>query len=434
LVQPLDSALTSVRSLRWPLCGLLLLAAAINYVDRQVLGTLAPDLQQKLHWTESQYGFIVASFQLAYAAGLLGAGWLLDCFGTRVVLACSVAVWSLAAMGHSLATGFAGFAVARFLLGAGEAPGFPGIVKAIAEWFPTKERAFGVGVATAGANLGAILAPGICLTLAARYGWQSAFLATGGLGLIWVVLWLYLHRIADRHPREATDPDDGRSAEAPIRWWRLFRHRQLWAYSAAKLMTDPIWWFYLFWLPKFLYQKHGVHGADLIPFLTAIYIAADAGSIAGGYFSSWLIQRGWATERARKTALFVCAAVMPLIIVAATTENIWLAVGLIALATAAHMGWAANLYTLATDLFPTTQVGSAIGIGSCAGSLAGIAVAEGVGAMLDRDPTLYLPMFLFAAVAYLAALAILQALVPARIYFGLIPSERERPVALPHAL
>ena len=312
---------------RWVICALLFFATTINYIDRQVLGILAPDLQRSIGWSEVEYGRIVTAFQFAYALGLLVAGRLLDLFGTRLGFAVAIVLWSLAAMGHALARNALGFSVARFALGLGEAANFPAAIKTVAEWFPKRERAFATGIFNAGSNIGAVVAPAVVPWIALTWGWQWAFILTGAIGFAWLVRLA----LALSGPRRGTSgsappssPSSGatlRSRRRPVAWSRLMGYRQTWAFAIGKFMTDPIWWFYLFWLPKFFNERHGLSLAKLGPPLIAIYLIADVGSIGGGWLSSFLIKRGWSINAARKTAMLVCALCVVPIVFAPSVEH-----------------------------------------------------------------------------------------------------------------
>ncbi len=418
-----DSRL-KIRHLRWYICGLLFFATTINYIDRQVLGILAPDLQREIGWSELDYGRIIIAFQLAYAVMMLVSGRIIDKIGTRLGFALAIIWWSLSAMGHALARNALTFGIARFLLGVGEASNFPASIKTVAEWFPKSERALATGIFNAGSNVGAVAAPVMVPLIAAVWNWQGAFIITGALGFLWLIPWLALYHNPEHHPRltnkEREIINDGAEEDSTERvpWLRLLGYRQLWAFAVGKLMADPIWWFYLFWLPKFLAQEHGLRGTAIIPYLTTVYIIADVGSVGGGYISSALIKRGWTINRSRKTALGLFASVMPFVIIASQTRSAWLAVALIGMAAAAHQGWSANIYTLASDMFPRRAVASVIGIGGCAGGLGGIVVSEFAGRVLQADPSFYLPMFVAAGLTYIAALIIIHLLAP-----GLKPVE-----------
>lgn len=401
---------------RWRICAMLLAATTISYIDRQVLGVLAPFLQEKIGWTELQYSSIVTAFQAAYAIGLLCAGAVIDRFGTRIGYAIAIGIWSVAAMSHSLATGVISFAVARFALGLGEAGNFPAAIKAVAEWFPQRERALAAGIFNSGSNIGAIAAPLLVPIVAAQWGWQAAFLCTGALSATWLTVWLLTYRTPDQEPRvsAAERAYIGAEPAAPTRrvsWSQLLRHRQTWAFAAAKFITDPIWWFFLFWLPKFLHAEYGLGLLELGAPLITIFLLADAGSIAGGWLAGRLIRRGLSVNRARKTAMLVCAVLVLPVMFAAKANHLWLAVALVGLATAAHQGWSANVYTLTSDLFPRHAVASVVGIGGFAGAVGGMLISTVIGLLLQATGS-YVPVFLLAGGAYLLAWIVVQWLAP----------------------
>ena len=410
------TAALGVTRYRWRICALLFAATTLNYIDRQVLGVLAPDLTQKFGWTEGDYSNIVTAFQAAYAIGLVSAGALIDKLGTRIGYALAICVWSVAAMSHALAGSVLGFAAARFLLGLGEAGNFPAAIKTVAEWFPRRERAFATGLFNAGSNVGAILAPLAVPVVAITWGWQAAFLFTGVLSALWLVTWLAVYRAADQHPKLSpgelayirSDPEEPATR---LPWTQLLRHRQAWAFVVAKFLTDPIWWFFLFWLPKFLNQEYGLTLTQLGPPLIAIYVLADIGSIGGGWFAGRLIKHGWSVNKARKSAMLVCALLVVPIVFASTAASLWVAVALIGLATAGHQGWSANLFTLTSDMFPRNAVGSVVGLGGVAGAVGGMLISKFTGMLLEATGS-YVPVFLMAGSAYLIALAIVHMLVP----------------------
>jgi ACS family hexuronate transporter-like MFS transporter len=401
---------------RWVICALLFFATTINYIDRQVLGILAPDLQRSIGWNEAEYGFIVTAFQLAYALGLVVSGGLMDRFGTRRGFSTAITAWSVAAMGHALARSATGFGTARFALGLGEAGNFPAAIKTVAEWFPKKERALATGLFNSGSNVGAIVAPLTVPWIAINYGWQWAFIATGALGFIWLAVWLTLYRHPEEHPHVSkaelayiqSDPPE---PITKIPWLRLLPHRQTWVFALGKFLTDPIWWFYLYWLPKFLNKSYGLTLDKIGLPLVVIYVAADVGSIGGGWLSSTLIKRGWSVNAGRKTAMLICALCVTPIVFASQATTLWLAVGLISLATAAHQGWSANIFTTASDMFPRRAVGSVVGIGGMAGSVGGMLVASGTGLLLEWTGS-YVPLFIITGSVYLIALLIIHLLVP----------------------
>jgi ACS family hexuronate transporter-like MFS transporter len=401
---------------RWLICALLFFAATINYIDRQVIGILKPTLQTEIGWTEIEYSWIVFSFQAAYALGLLLVGGLIDKIGTRLGSSLSITVWSIAAMAHALAHSVMGFAAARFALGIGEAGYFPAAIKTTAEWFPKKERALATGIFNSGTNVGALTTPLIVPWIAINYGWQMAFIITGAIGFIWLVFWLLIYRKPEDDPKLSqaelayirSDPPE---STVKIPWARLFPHRQTWAFALGKFLTDPIWWVYLFWLPDFLNKQHGLDLKNFGIPLAVIYIIADVGSIGGGWLSSALIKRGWSINAGRKTAMLICALAVVPIVFAAQTANLWIAVLLIGIAAAAHQGWSANIFTLASDMFPRQAVGSVVGIGGMFGSIGGMLIALVVGQILQLTGS-YVPIFAIAASAYLIALLIIHLLAP----------------------
>jgi len=401
---------------RWAICALLFFATTINYIDRQVLGILAPDLQKSIGWTEIEYGNIVMAFQAAYALGLLLTGRLLDRMGTRLGFALAIALWSVAAMFHAAARSALGFGIARFALGLGEAANFPASIKTVAEWFPKRERAFATGIFNAGTNVGAVVAPAVVPFIALTWSWQWAFIMTGAIGFLWLGIWWALYRPPESHPRLSkaefgyirSDPPE---AVTPVPWLKLIGYRQTWAFALGKFMTDPIWWFYLYWLGKFLNEKHGLSLSKLGPPLITIYLIADVGSVGGGWLSSYLIRCGWSINAARKTTMLVCALCVMPIVFATQVTSLWAAVGLIGLAAAAHQGWSANIFTLASDMFPRRAVGSVVGFGGMAGAVGGMFIATAVGHLLQWTGS-YVPVFLLAGATYLLALLVIQLLAP----------------------
>jgi ACS family hexuronate transporter-like MFS transporter len=412
---------------RWTICALLFVATTINYIDRSVLGILAPTLQREVGWSEAEYGAIVSYFTLAYGLGFLVAGRVMDGLGVRLGLAGYVVAWSLAAMAHALARTPLGFSAARFALGLGESGNFPGAVKAVADWFPRRERSFATGVFNAGSNVGAILTPLVVPWVAVRFGWRAAFVATGALGFAWLAAWLTIYRRpeeAARGPRPRLSPaelahirsdDEPVTPAVAVAWRALLRHRQAWAFVVGKFLTDGVWWFYLFWLPKFLDARFGVTLAAVAAPMIAIYLVADVGSVAGGWLGTALQQRGWAPNAARKTALLVPAVlVVPTAFTAqfGAAGGLWAAVASVALAAAAHQAWSANLFTLTSDLFPRYAVGSVVGVGGAAGALGGWFFQRATGRILEATGGDYRPIFLACGAAYLAALACIHLLAP----------------------
>ena len=411
------STSTRVTNARWSICALLFFATTINYIDRQVLSILAPDLQRSIGWNEEQYGYIVTAFNAAYALGLLFAGGLIDRFGVRRGYASVISLWSLAAIGHALASTALGFGIARFALGLVEAGNFPSAIKSVAEWFPRRERAFATGIFNSGTNVGAILVPVTVPWLAITFGWRAAFIVTGALGFIWLALWLWLYDKPEAHsscsPAElAYIRSDPPEPVQRVSWARLARYRQTWAFTIGKFFTDPIWWFYLFWLAKFFNTRFGLNLTKLGPPLVVVYCASTIGSIGGGWLSGMLIARGWSVNRARKTTLLLCAlAVVPAATIPNTT-NVWYAVAMLSLATAAHQGWSANLFTLVSDLFPQRAVGSVVGFGGAGGSIGGMLFSLLVGSILQATGSNYTALFIMAGSFYLVAFGLIQLLSP----------------------
>ena len=401
---------------RWVICALLLFGTTKNYMDRQVLGVLQVTLQHSMGWNDIDYGHLVVAFQAAYALGLAVVGWLMDRLGTRLGYALAMVFWSLASMAHAFAGSLAGFMAARAALGFGESGIFPASIKTTAEWFPQKERALATGIFNAGTNFGAIITPFVVSWISLRLGWRWSFIFTGALGFIWLIFWLLLYRRPEEHPRVSREELDYiRSDQGPraghVRWLSLLGHRQTWAVMSGKFITDPIWWFYLFWAPGFLERKHGLTLARIAVPIMAIYLIADAGSVAGGWLSSWLIRRGWSVNLGRKITMLICAACVVPVIEASQARGLWTAVLLIGVAAAAHQGFSANMYTLATDMFPQQAVASVVGLAGMAGAVGGMLIAEVVGYILQSTGSYVLP-FVIAGAAYLVAVAVIQLLTP----------------------
>jgi len=384
-------------------CALLFFATTLNYLDRQVFSVLAPYLQGTIGWNELQYGYIVAAFQTAYGIGLLASGRIMDRLGTQRGYAYAVGFWSVAAMAPALAFSPFTFGAARFALGLSESGNFPAAIKTVAEWFPARERAFATGIFNSGSNVGAVLAPLVVPWIAIHYSWRWAFVITGMMGLVWLLFWGALYRKPDHSV-------EGDSNGTHISWTSLLRFRQTWAFATGKFLTDPVWWFYLFWLPKFLNQKYGLDLSQIGAPIIVVYLAADFGSIGGGWLSLFLIRSGWSVNASRKTAMLVCAlAVLPIML--ATEASLWTAVALLSLATAAHQGWSVNLFTLTSDMFPKGAVGSVVGFGGAVGAVGSALVSTAVGYVLHVTGS-YVGVFILAGSMYLLALGIIHALVP----------------------
>ncbi|MFH0990243.1 MAG: MFS transporter [bacterium] len=405
-----------VGSYRWAVCALLFFATTINYVDRQVLGLLAPVLQVEIGWTEIEYGYIVTAFTAAYAIGLLFVGRYIDKIGTKIGFSLSVIFWSFAAMSHALASSVFGFGLARFALGLGESGNFPAAIKTTAEWFPKKERALATGLFNSGANIGALLVPIVVPWLTVTWGWQEAFIFTGLLGFVWLIFWLWLYEVPEKHKKVTreeiafirSDPSETTSEKIP--WASLLRYRQTWAFVMGKFLTDPIWWFYIYWLPKFLHQRYNLDLVQLGLPLIIIYTMTSIGSIGGGWLSGAFIKRGWSINKGRKRVMLLCALLITPIVFASTVSQ-WWAVFLIGLASAAHQGWSANLFTTVSDMFPKKAIGSVVGLGGMAGSIGGMLIATAAGVILQLTGS-YLILFIIAGSAYMIALFVFNLLVP----------------------
>ncbi len=414
-INPIQAKM-KIGNYRWVICALLFFATTINYVDRAVLGVLAPTLRTEIGWTDQEYGYISAAFTLAYAIGFIIAGWFIDKVGTRIGYSVYLTLWSLAAAAHALVRSAFGFGVARFALGIGESGNFPAAIKTVAEWFPKKERALATGIFNAGSNVGAVLAPLVVPWIALTWGWQEAFIFTGLAGLIWVAFWLPVYRRPAEHPKLSktelahieSDPPD---PPAKIAWVRLLQLKQTWAFASGKFLTDAIWWFYLFWFPLFMNDRFGVDLRTIGPPMIIVYLLADVGSVGGGWFSSFLMKRNWTVNAARKTAMLVCAILILPVALAPHVSGEWVAVMLIGVAAAAHQGFSANIFTLTSDMFPRKAVGSVVGIGGFAGAMGGFFMNLGAG-WLKQNTGSYEIMFAIAGIVYLLALLIMHLLVP----------------------
>jgi MFS transporter, ACS family, hexuronate transporter len=396
---------------RWVICALLLMATVIAYVDRGVLAYLEKTLEALIGWNREQYSYMTAAFQLAYAIGMVTAGWLTDRLGTRRGFAVAISLWSVAAMAPGAAYSVTTFGLAMFFLGLGEAANFPACIKTVAEWFPKKERALAAGIFNAGAPVGAIAVPAVVPLLYATVGWRGAFFATGALGVVWLLFWLKLYGNPERHARVSaaelahiqSDPPE-KAGRLP--WLDVIGRRETWAFAIGKFLTDPVWWFYIFWIPRYLQGTFGLTLSGSSGPVVAIYAISCVGSVAGGWLSSVMIQRGKSVNLSRKTAMLVCAlAVAPVALVTRAT-SIWMVVALVGLAAAAHQGWSANLFTLTSDLFPKAAVGSVAGFGGMVGSAGGVLL------QLLAGRVSYVVLFAIAGSAYLTALVVVQLLTP----------------------
>jgi len=402
---------------RWTICALLFAATTINYMDRQVIGILKPTIQHSIGMSELGYGYVVAAFQVAYAAGMLIMGRLVDRVGTRIGYMVVMGLWSLSAMGHALANTVVEFGIARFCLGVGESGNFPVAIKTVAEWFPQKERSLATGIFNSGTNVGAILAPVAVPWVALHYGWHSAFLITGIFSAAWIAWWFFHYTKPAEHPKlssaELNYINEGLT-EPPkpgTPWLKLFAHRQTWAFFVGKFLTDPVWWFYLFWLPSIFTTKFNLTLANLWMPLLVIYTGASVGSICGGWLPAPFRRLGMSVTRARMMAMLVCAFAVVPIFLANYAQSEWHVIGLFSLAAAAHQGWSANLFTTVSDMFPRTEVGSVTGIGGTAGAMGGALIAVAAGYVLKYMHS-YAPLIIFAASAYLLSWILISLLAP----------------------
>ncbi len=413
------SAGTRLGRVRWTVCAMLFAATSINYMDRQVIAILKPTLEHSIGMTEVSYGYIVDAFQIAYAIGLLAAGRLIDKLGTRIGYMLVMAVWSFSAMGHALASTVLEFGFARFFLGLGESGNFPAAIKTVAEWFPQNERSLATGIFNSGANVGAILAPAIVPWVTLHYGWHAAFLTTGLFSVLWILWWFRYYRTPTdhstltarelRHIYQEAAADMGPSPSVP--WRRLLGFRQTWAFSIAKFLTDPIWYFYLFWLPSYFSAKFNLNLSHLGLPLIIVYNVSAIGSIGGGWLPAPFRRLGLSPNYARLAAMLFCAFLVVPIYTASNAKSVWTAIALISVAAGAHQGWSANLFTTSSDMFPRSAVGAVVGIGGMAGSFGSALFAFFAGHILQLTHS-YAVLFGIASSAYLLALIVMYLLAP----------------------
>jgi len=403
---------------RWQILALLFFATTINYIDRQVIGMLKPFIAGDLGWSEAGYGYIVTGFQVAYAIGLLVSGRLLDKIGTKIGYSVAVVVWSLAGMAHAAARSVFSFGVARFFLGLGESANFPAAVKTVAEWFPQKERAFATGLFNSGSNIGAITAPVIVTSITVAYGWEWAFIITGSLGFIWVLFWLLFYKLPNSDIKDVntkvnitSEESEEKQSARPMSWKEIFAYKQTIAICLSRFVTDWVWWFFLFWTPDYLNKVYGVNLSEMILPLIIIYSVAGFGGIGGGWLSGFFIRKGKSIDYSRKTSILICALIVLPIIAISKISNIWIVTGFISFATAAHQGWASNIFTIVSDIFPGNAVGSVIGLSGFAGAVGGALAATFIGFVLEITND-YFYIFLIAGLMYLTAWAILKVLIP----------------------
>jgi len=423
----------AIGNYRWTICALIFFATTINYLDRAVISLLKSYLEKDFQWTETDYSNIVIAFQISYAVGLLLAGRIIDKTGTKIGYAISLLLWSIASVAHALVRNTFGFIIARSALGVSEAGNFPAAIKTVAEWFPKKERAFATGIFNSGTNIGAILAPLSVPFIAQSMGWQWAFIITGSIGLIWLIFWFLMYEVPAKHKRLTkpeynyihSDADEIKSGEeqsnnGKISWFQLLGFKQTWGFFFGKFLTDPVWWFYLFWLPAFLKAQYGIEGTATALPIALVYTMSTLGSIAGGWLPLNLISKGWTVYRSRKISMFIYAVcVLPVIFAQMLgSTNMWLAVIIIGLAASAHQAWSANIYTTVSDTFPKKAVGSVTGIGGMAGALGGILIAKLAGLLFDHYKALgkletgYDIMFTICGCAYVVAWLTMHFLVP----------------------
>jgi ACS family hexuronate transporter-like MFS transporter len=441
---------TTIGKYRWTICALLFFATTVNYLDRQVLSLLAPLLTKEFGWSNTDYANITATFQFVYAISMLFAGRVIDRLGTKRAFVLAIVVWSLGAISHAYATALggavnsvltaigvavvpvsiAGFMLARAILAIGEAGNFPAAIKATAEYFPKRERSFATGIFNSGANVGAILAPLTVPLIAAAWGWQFAFIAVGAIGFLWMGIWIWLYDTPQRQRRLSASElayINSDTVAAPVTsapkasWFKLLGYRQTWAFAFGKFMTDGVWWFFLFWLPKFMSAQYGLSGPDMVVPLAVLYSMTMIGSIGGGWLPTWFIDRGHDIYQSRMRAMFTIA-LFPLAVLLAQPLGylgVWAPVILIGIGASAHQAWSANLFTTVSDMFPKNSVGSVVGIGGMAGGLGGVLLTKLGGALFDHYGALgqihtgYMIMFSICAVAYLVAWCVMKALVPA---------------------
>ena len=402
---------------RWGICALLFFATTINYIDRQIIGVLKPDLQKSIGWDEIEYSNIVLMFQFAYAISLLLVGRLIDRIGTRKGFSLSVIWWSIAAAAHALANSVMGFGFARFALGLGEGGNFPASIKTVAEWFPRRERAFATAVFNSGTNIGAVATPIVIPILVGIWGWRSAFVITGALGFVWLIFWLMFYHRPEEHPglsaaeRAHILSDAEEVATEGVPWASLLPLKQTWAFVLGKMLTDPIWWLYLFWAPDFLEKNFHLDLAGRALPVAVIYVVSSVGGLLGGWLSGWLIRRGLSVNASRKIAMLIAAVAVTPIAFAAEQTSMWGGVAIVSLAAAAHQAWSANMFTTASDMFPKHATGSVVGIGGMAGAVGGMAFSKATGYVLQYTGS-YTPMFRVAALAYLVALLLIHVLAP----------------------
>lgn len=423
-----------VGNYRWVICSLVFFATTINYLDRAVISLLKSPLTDEFKWNDGDYANIEIAFKIAYSLGLLAAGGIIDKVGTKLGYFLSTFFWSIAAVCHAFVTSTFGFGVVRSALGISEAGNFPAAIKTVAEWFPKKERAFATGIFNSGSNIGAIVAPLTVPFIAVMWGWRWAFVITGSIGFIWLLLWYLFYQTPAKHKyvtqaeldyinsdEETATPDEKLIEGEKISWGKLLTFKQTWAFVIGKFLTDPIWWFYLFWLPDFLQSQYGLKGTDVAFPVAAVYTMSTVGSVFGGWLPMRLIRNNWAVFKARKTSMFIYALfVIPIVFAQVLGGiNMWLAVLVIGIAASAHQAWSANIFTTVSDMFPKKSIGSVTGIGGMFGSIGGVFLSMAVQKNLfvhyraiHKIEIAYYIMFFVCGSAYILAWLIMHALVP----------------------
>ena len=416
-----------IKNYRWIILALLVSATTINYLDRQILGLLKPTLEIEFSWSETDFAFLVMAFTGAYAVGLISWGWFIDRIGTKPGYIISVAAWSIMGMLHAAARSVTGFGLARIGLGLTEAGNVPAGMKTIAEWFPRKERALATGLFNAGTSFGIIIALLIVPLILSRYGWHEVFIITGSVGFIWLLVWIFVYDVPSKHKRLTTEEynyiHDGQKLDAEaqeevvkIKWLKLFTYPQTWAFITGKILLDPVYWFFMFWLPSYFASTFKLNMSNLSPELMIIYTMTVLGSVGGGYFSSLLIKRGWPTLKARKTALFIFAVLELTVLSAQYATNAWMVVGILSFTLAIHQAWSTNIFTLVVDLFPKQAVSSVTGIGAMSGAVGGMLFPLFVGYILDSYKSAgnliggYNLLFIICGLTYLFAWTIIHLL------------------------
>jgi ACS family hexuronate transporter-like MFS transporter len=416
-----------IKNYRWIILALLVSATTINYLDRQILGLLKPTLEIEFSWSETDFAFLVMAFTGAYAVGLISWGWFIDRIGTKPGYIISVAAWSIMGMLHAAARSVTGFGLARIGLGLTEAGNVPAGMKTIAEWFPRKERALATGLFNAGTSFGIIIALLVVPLILSNFGWHEVFIITGSVGFVWLLVWIYVYDVPSKHKRLTAEEynyiHDGQKLDAEaqeevvkIKWLKLFTYPQTWAFITGKILLDPIYWFFMFWLPSYFASTFKLNMSNLSPELMIIYTMTVLGSVGGGYFSSWLIKRGWPTLKARKTALFIFAVLELTVLSAQYATNAWMVVGILSFTLAIHQAWSTNIFTLVVDLFPKQAVSSVTGIGAMSGAVGGMLFPLFVGYILDSYKSAgnliggYNLLFIICGLTYLFAWSIIHLL------------------------